>query len=50
MGCLALMILAFLFRGLIFALLSALLSLTIKVGVVGFIFLVMILIIAAMVD
>ncbi|MCY4018218.1 MAG: hypothetical protein OXG39_02300 [Chloroflexi bacterium] len=50
MGCLALLILAFLFRGVIFAVLSALLSLTIKVGVVGFIFFVMILIIAAMVD
>ena len=50
MGCLALMILAFLFRGVIFAVLSALLSLMLKVGVFSIIFFVMILIIAAMVD
>ncbi len=50
MGCLALLILAFLFRGLIFAVLSALLSLTLRVGVFGFIFFAIILIIAAMAD
>lgn len=50
MGCLALLILAFLFRGLIFAALSALLSLTLRVGIFGFIFFAIILIIAAMAD
>ncbi len=50
MGCLALLILAFLFRGLIFATLSALLSLTLRVGIFGFIFFAIILIIAAMAD
>ena len=50
MGCLALLILAFLFRGVIFALLTALLSLTLKLGVFSFILFAVILIIAAVAD
>ena len=50
MGCLALLILAFLFRGLIFAVLSALLSLILKLGIIGFIFFAIILIVAAVAD
>lgn len=50
MGCLALMILAFLFRGLIIAALSTLFSLILRVGVFGFVLFAIILIIAAMAD
>ncbi len=50
MGCLALLILAVIFRGLIFTVLSALLSLMLKIGVFGFVFFVILLIVAAMVD
>lgn len=50
MGCLALLILAVIFRGLIFAVLSAFFSLMLKIGVFGFLFFVILLIVAAMVD
>ena len=50
MGCLALLILAFLFRGPILAVLSALLAVILKLGAFGIVLLAIFLIVAAMAD